>query len=453
MSRTLNRYCIVGAGPAGLVAARALRKESIPFDLYERHGDVGGIWDPDNPGSPMYDSAHFISSKWTSAFYGYPMPDHYPDYPTSRQILEYIRGFAREYRLYDHITFNTGVEHTALEGEEWTVTLDTGEQRRYRGLICANGTTWHPNVPELPGIDSFAGELRHSVTYRRPAEFRGRRVLIIGAGNSGADIACDAALNAERAFFSVRRGYRYVPKHIFGVPTDVFINGGAELPAGIVAPEDPSELLDALVGDLTRYGLPAPDHPALASHPIMNTQILHHLSHGDIAAKPNVAEFTPTGVAFADGSEEELDLVLLATGYEWRIPYVDQSVFEWKANHPQLYLNIFHRSIDNLYALGMIEFADAAYKRFDEMAQLVVGDIKANLTGENKQRLRELKATHHPDLRGGIDYIDSPRHASYVEVHTYMHVLDELRRELGWPAPDEEFYEQPRTPATTATAA
>jgi hypothetical protein len=232
----------------------------------------------------------------------------------------------------------------------------------------------------------------------------------------------------------------------------VFINHGAELPAGIVAPEDPSELLDALVGDLTRYGLPAPDHPALASHPIMNTQILHHLSHGDIEAKPDVTAFTPSGVVFADGSEEELDLVLLATGYEWRIPYVDQSVFEWKADHPQLYLNIFHRGIDNLYALGMIEFADAAYKRFDEMAQLVVGDIKATLTGENKQRLRELKATHHPDLRGGMDYIDSPRHVSYVEVHTYMHVLDELRRELGWPAPDEKFYEPPRTPATTTAA-
>jgi hypothetical protein len=221
----------------------------------------------------------------------------------------------------------------------------------------------------------------------------------------------------------------------------VFINEGVELPPGVVVPEDPSELLDAIVGDLTRYGLPAPDHPALSSHPIMNTQVLHHLAHGDLVAKPDVETFVPGGAVFADGSEEEIDLVLLATGYDWRIPYVDPALFEWKQNHPQLYLNVFHPTIDHLYVVGMIELADAAYRRFDEMAQLVVGDIKATRTGEGKERLRELKAEHRPDLRGPMTYVDSPRHASYVEVHTYMHVLDEVRREFGWPAPDDAFYD------------
>ena len=128
-------------------------------------------------------------------------------------------------------------------------------------------------------------------------------------------------------------------------------------------------------------------------------------------------------------------------------PYVDESLIEWKQNHPQLYLNVFHRSIDSLYVLGMIEFASAAYQRFDEMAQLVVGDIKARQSGEQKERLRELKATHQPDLRGEMEYIDSPRHANYVEVHTYVEVLASLRAELGWSAPDEEFYEGLRVDA------
>jgi flavin-binding monooxygenase-like protein len=442
MPNTTDRYCIVGAGPAGLTAARALLNDSIPFDCFERHSDVGGIWDQDNPGSPMYDSAHFISSKWTSGFWGFPMPEDYPDYPNHRQLLAFIRAFAREYGLYEHITFNTAVERAAPDGDGWLVTLAGGETRRYRGLICAPGTVWHPNIPSYPGMETFRGEMRHTVSYRSPDEFRGKRVLILGAGNSGADIACDAALNAGTAFFSVRRGYRYVPKYLFGIPLDVFINEGGEPPAGVVVPEDPSELLDALVGDLTRYGLPAPDHPALASHPIVNTQILHHLGHADITAKPDVAGFTPTGAIFADGSAEELDLVLFATGYQWRIPFVDEAVFEWKDAHPQLYLNVFHRGIDNLYVLGMIEFASAAYKRFDEMAQLVVGDIKA--TGERKRRLRELKAGHHPDLRGEMRYVDSPRHANYVEVHQYMHVLEQLRRDFAWPELDERFYESLR---------
>jgi hypothetical protein len=453
MPSTTDRYCVVGAGPAGLVMARALLHASIPFDVLERHSDVGGIWDPSNPGSPVYDSAHFISSKWTSSFYGFPMPDDYPDYPGHRQLLDYIRAFAREFGLYDHISFDTEVEWARPDGEEWIVTLAGGEERRYCGLICANGTTWHASSPDYPGMDGFAGDLRHAVSYRSPDEFRGKRVLVVGGGNSGVDIACDAATHADAAFLSVRRGYRYVPKHIFGVPTDVFINGGAELPPGVAVPEDPSELLDAIVGDLTRFGLPAPDHPALTSHPIMNTQVLHHLAHGDLTAKGDVASFTERGVVFADGSEEELDVVLLATGYDWRIPYVDAALFEWKQNHPQLYLNVFHRSIDNLYVTGMIEFADAAYRRFDEMAQLVVGDIKATLSGESKRRLRELKADHQPNLRGEMSYIDSPRHANYVEVHTYMHVLDELRTEFGWPAPDDEFYDACRVTTAPATAA
>lgn len=449
---TTDRYCVVGAGPAGLVTARALLHASIPFDVYERHSDVGGIWDPDNPGSPMYDTAHFISSKWTSSFYGYPMPDDYPDYPDHRQLRSYIQGFAREYGLYPHITFDTEVEHARPDGDEWVVTLAGGEERRYRGLICANGTTWHANVPDYPGMGDFAGDIRHSVTYRSPDEFRGRRALVVGGGNSGVDIACDAATHADAAFFSVRRGYRYVPKHIFGIPTDVFINEGAELPPGVVVPEDPSELLDAIVGDLTRFGLPAPDHPALTSHPIVNTQVLHYLAHGDLVAKPDVARFTADGVVFADGTEEQVDLALLATGYDWRIPYVDAALLEWKQNHPQLYLNVFHRTLDNLYVVGMIEFADAAYRRFDEMAQLVVGDIKARISGEGRERLRELKAHHQPDLRGEMTYLDTPRHANYVEVHTYMHVLEELRQELGWPAPDDGFYEGLRAASAASEA-
>ena len=441
-----DKYCIVGAGPAGLTAARALLEKGIEFDAFEKHHQATGIWDPDNDGSPMYESAHFISSRTTSGFFGFPMPEHYPDYPTYRQIRDYILAFAEEYGLNEHIEFDTRVVHAAPEGDGWVVELEGGERRRYRGLICANGTTWSPNLPAYPGLERFTGEARHSNTFRHQEEFRGKRVLIVGAGNSGVDIACDAARNADVALFSVRRGYHYIPKHLFGVPLDVFLEGeGVELPAWIDVPEDPAELVSALVGDVTRYGLPAPDHPVLSTHPIVNDQILHHLAHGDIAPKPDVAEFRERSVVFADGTEEEVDLVLFATGYTWDIPYVDRSHFDWKMDHPQLYLNVFSRKHDNLYVLGMIEFASAAYQRFDDMAQLVAGDIRATLDdAPEKALLRDLKANDRPDLRGEMTYVDSPRHANYVEVHQYMHVLDELRGRLGWAAPDDETYERLR---------
>jgi hypothetical protein len=285
------------------------------------------------------------------------------------------------------------------------------------------------------------------VTYRSAAEFRGRRVLIVGCGNSGADIACDAARAADAAFLSVRRGYRFVPKHLFGIPTDVFINSQLPPPPGIVVPQDASELLDALVGDLTRYGLPAPDHAALTSHPILNTQVLHYLSHGDLTACADVAALTEDGVRFTDGRTEQVDLVLLATGYEHRVPYVDPALFDWTGARPDLYLNTFHRTLDGLYVLGFVEFADAAYQRFDEMAQAIVADMHARETGEHWDLLRSLRRDAHPDLRGGIPYVDSPRHTNYVETHAFQQALAEHRDTLGWPAPSDSSYPRP-TPST-----
>ncbi|NSY10185.1 NAD(P)-binding domain-containing protein [Agrobacterium tumefaciens] len=442
-----NHYCIIGAGPSGLIMARAFVKEGIPFDCFEKHSDVGGLWDPENPGTPIYESAHFISSKWTSYFYGFPMPDHYPDYPSYRQILDYIRSFARAFGLHDHITFNTSVVSAEPVDGRWKVTLSTGEVRTYAGVVACPGVTWHASIPKFPGMESFKGEIRHSVSYRRPDEFRGKRVLVVGAGNSGVDIACDAAKFADRALFSVRRGYRFVPKHLFGIPTDVLMSGEVLPPKGVSLSTDPNAMLDTLNGDLTRLGLPKPDHDALASHPIMNTQILHYLQHGDLHAKPDIAEFRTSTVLFKDGTEEQIDLVLLATGYEYGMPFFNPSIFEWKGGRPQLYLNVLHRSHSGLYVLGFTEFADAAYRRFDEMAQLIVADIHATETGTARNWLDDQRAHHFPDLRGGKAYIDSPRHANYVHTDTFKRLMAEFRRKLGWPDLDDNFYADLRRPS------
>ena len=286
------------------------------------------------------------------------------------------------------------------------------------------------------------------MTYRSADELRGRRVLVVGAGNSGVDIACDAARSAEKAFLSVRRGYRFVPKHIFGIPTDVFITRGGVPPKGVVVPDDPSALVDSLVGDLTRYGLPAPDHRLLESHPIMNTQVLHHLAHGDLVAKPDVRELREHTVVFADGSEEEVDVVLLATGYDYLVPYVDPALFDWRDGRPDLYLNILHRTLDGLYVLGFVELADAAYQRFDDMAQMVVIDAHAHRSGEHLDELRRLRREDHPDLRGGHRYVDSTRHATYVDSATYQHYLAELRDRFGFADPDDSFYPPPSVDLT-----
>ncbi|WP_460060596.1 amino acid permease [Streptomyces sp. YKOK-I1] len=443
-----RRYCVVGAGPSGMIMARNLLREGVPFDWYERNPDFGGIWDPEHRGSPMYESCHFISSKYTSGFYGAPMPSRLPDYPGWRDIRDYVRDFGRQYDLYRHVRFGTEVASAEpIADDRWRVTLSDGTVHEYDGLICCPGVTWHPNEVALPGRETFRGTLRHSLTFRDGLELRGKRVLIVGAGNSGVDIACDAARHADTAYLSVRRGYRFVPKHIAGLPTDALLSGRLDPPKGLVLSGDVNAMLDALVGDLTRLGLPTPDHDALSSHPIMNTQVLHHLAHGDLVAKPDITRLTETGVVFSDGTEAEVDEILLATGYEYRMPFLDPELLPWKYGHPQLYLNVFARELDSLYVLGFVEFADAAYKRFDEMAQLIMIDINARETGVRKDELTLLKRTDTPDLRGGVTYVDSPRHTNYVERTTYMAHLARFRDRFGWHDVDDHTFDGQRADA------
>jgi len=448
---SIGRVCVVGAGPAGLCIARTFRAHGVPFDVYERHQDVGGLWDQSNPGSPIYDSAHFISSKTQTHFHDFPMPEDYPDYPSHRQVLAYIRSFTEAYRLRDHIRFGTGVTSAVPDNAGWKVTLSTGEVRTYASLVCANGTNWHPVMPSYPGV--FAGEMRHTQTYRSAEELRGKRVLIIGAGNSGADIACDAARSAARAYLSVRRGYHFVPKHIFGKPADVFAAEAPAMPRWLQQRVF-GVLLRLLNGDVTRLGLPRPDHRIFETHPILNTQVLHFLAHGDLKAMPDVERFAGRTVHFKDGSSEEIDLILCATGYDWSIPYVPESEFRWKGHRPDLYLAMFSRENPRLYVMGFLETNMGAYQRFDDIADLITRAIVARAGGgEAARAVDALVTTDRPDLTGGIRFIATDRHATYVDGPAYRKHLRRVRRRLGWPDLAPGCYQQLRTSGRAEAAA
>lgn len=428
-----NRACIVGAGPGGLSLARAFAKLGISFDLFERHSDVGGLWDIDNPGSPMYESAHFISSKTKSHFAGFPMPDDYPDYPSNRQILTYIRDFARAYDLHQYITFNTEVTGTIFDNGMWSVSLSNGEVRSYKWLVCVTGTNWFQHMP-VWASQAFDGEIRHANTFRSKHEFTGKRVLVVGAGNSGCDIACDAAVEADAAFISLRRGYHFIPKHIMGKPTDVFASEGPQLPVWL-AQKVFGGMLNFINGDLARYGLPKPDHKVFESHPIMNTQLLHYLGHGDVKAKGDVKGLEGNEVVFADGSREQIDIVMCATGYDWRIPYVDPQEFLWDGRRPDNYLHMFSKKNQQLFALGYTETNGGIYKHFDDMADIIGRSIQTQSEGgEGLARLERRIASHKLDLTGGVRFIESGRHANYANLDALVKELGQFRKHMGWGA-------------------
>ncbi len=431
-STGVGKYCVVGAGPAGLSISRAFSRLGIAHDVFERHSDVGGIWDINNPGTSMYRTAHFISSKYTSHFLDYPMPQDYPDYPDNRQIHKYLQGFAHAYSLHQKITFNTEVvKSEELPNGDWMVSFNNAEPCQYKGLICCNGVTWYPAMPELDG--HFSGEIIHSNQYFNSDQFRDRRVLIIGLGNSGADIACDAAQAADQAFISVRRGYHFIPKFVCGVPMDVYQHHLADLPQWMRS-VDQETLMRSITGDPSRFGMPEPDHSPMDTHPLMNTELLHFLGHVDVAIKPDVQKLAGEFVEFTDGTREKIDLIVCATGYQLRIPYVPRDSFKWQGERPVLYTNTFSTSSPRLFVMGFFEVASAVYQLFDRVANLVARNI-LDITNNSKkvQQFEKLKCSDKTDLRGGHKYVGSDRHANYVDYTTFLEHLGWIGEEMGWP--------------------
>ncbi|MGH6631394.1 MAG: NAD(P)/FAD-dependent oxidoreductase, partial [Burkholderiales bacterium] len=188
-------------------------------------------------------------------------------------------------------------------------------------------------------------------------------------------------------------------------------------------------LLWVFVGDVSRLGLPKPDYKLYESHPVLNTQMLYHIGHGDIAPKPDVAEFSGGSVRFADGSAEDFDLVLLATGYKLHYPFIDKTELNWNGAAPQLYLNCFHPERDNLFVLGMVEAAGLGWEARNLQGELVARFLKACEEGQSgAERLRAMKHAPLQALDGGFRYLKLDRMAYYVHKETYFR---ELRRHLA----------------------
>lgn len=428
----MSEVCVVGAGPAGLAMGRALLQQGVPFHMFDRNPGVGGIWNPAHAASPMYLSAHFISSKGAPAttFRGFPFPDAAATYPAHHEVLAYLQDFADRSGVLPHTTFSLGVTCARLIDGAWNVRFTDGSMRKFSALICASGTLCDPILPDIPG--SFTGTVRHSVSYRSSSEVAGKSVLVVGAGNSGVDIACDVARSARRVMLSMRRGYWVVPKFIRGKPTDVALRSRDALPDW-VHPPDAAALLELLLGNPSAYGLPEPDHAPFTSHPIMNSDLLNHIGHGRILPRRSIADTIGSEVIFDDGARDEVDEIILATGYRASVPYLEDDVLDYgDGNRPQLWLRLFHRSIPSLYCLGFIETNSGVFRLFDLGAELIAKRIRKLRNGIPGGDGPGNETGREPDLTGGVERIATPRHLGYVDSRTYERVLMEaIERDFG----------------------
>jgi hypothetical protein len=427
-----GKFCILGAGSSGLTVAKNFQDHCIAFDCLERESDIGGSWNISNVRSSIYRSTRLISSKRLTEYADFPMPEDFPDHPGQRLICQYLRSYADHFNLRTHIQFNTGIERVepAADGS-WRVTLESGERRRYRGVVIANGHNWDPRMPSYPG--RFDGEAIHSSQYKSPELVAGRRVLVVGGGNSGFDIASESAQQAAATFHSLRRGYHILPRFHEGEPVDEC----GEWMLRWRLPLWFRRLAAARVARLTWEGLgcrnlPGPDHALFATHPVINSRWPLDVTRGAIKVKSDLAELRGPSVRFADGSEEALDLIIYATGYRISFPFVDREHLNYQGERPQLCFNVFHPNRDDLFVAGLIQSDSGQFGLVDCQAQL----IAAYVAGLDRRqplaaRFRDFKRRHRSAMGKRIRYIDSPRHLLEVEHFSYRRTLEKWIRRLG----------------------
>jgi cation diffusion facilitator CzcD-associated flavoprotein CzcO len=355
-ARSDRRYCIIGAGYAGNGVAKALTDAGIAYDQLERNDYIGGNW-----ADGVYDSTHIISSRDTTQYGDFPMPRHYPDYPSRDEVLRYLNDYVDRFGLRERIEFGTEVttarplDPTGVSG--WHVEVKpTGdpeapaEARDYAGVIVANGHHWDKRYPDYPG--EFTGRTIHSKDYKRTSDLDGDRILVVGGGNSACDIAVEAAQAFGHAEISMRRGYWFLPKSFLGIPLAEWDRPwipvwGQRLAAKLTA--------RATFGRYERYGLQEPDHRPFDRHPTVNSQLLYHLRHGVIRARPDIERLEGRTVRFVDGTAVDYDTIVWATGFHASFPFLDRNLFEWRGGYPARVGGVLAPGIANLYVFGLLQ--------------------------------------------------------------------------------------------------
>jgi cation diffusion facilitator CzcD-associated flavoprotein CzcO len=417
--------CVIGAGISGLTTGKAFSDWGLPYTCFEASDDIGGNWYFGNPNgaSSAYQSLHIDTSRDGVSFRDMPMgPDEYPDYPHHTQILGYLHRYADAFSLRDRIRFSSPVEHAERKpGGGWSIRLGDGSTEEFDFLVVGNGHHWDPRFPDFPG--SFDGETIHSHHYidpQTPLNMAGKRVLVVGIGNSAVDIVSELSRKgvAEKVFLSTRSGAWVMPKYFMGRPMDTLVKINPRLPLKLQ--RRMARILPRLAsGRMEDFGLPHPNHNFLEAHPTVSSELLLRLGSGDAVAKPNVQELDGRSVRFEDGSTEEIDVIVYATGYKITFPFFEDEFLSAPENRFPLYKRVFKPRIDDIAFVGFAQTIPTLFPFVELQSKLVAryvgGDYALPSASEMDETIRRDQQIHSGH------YAERPRHTMQIEWYTYEH--------------------------------
>jgi cation diffusion facilitator CzcD-associated flavoprotein CzcO len=430
------KHCVIGAGFSGLPIAKRLVDLGEDVEILDRNGGIGGLWH-----TGVYKDAHIISSKRTTELPDFPMPASYPDFPSKRQMQAYFADYARAFGLDARTRFDADVVRVAPGRDRgWEVTTRDGVTRTYATVALASGHHSVPRGTRHPG--AFEGEIIDSSAYRDFHQLENKRVLVVGYGNTGCDIAVDAGRHGARAIISMRSGTYFFPKTFFGIPM-------ADLSAGVPRVLQ-SNLTDRMlgrfvlamaVGDLSRYGVARPSFRPFDKHPVINGDLLHAIRHGRVSVKGDVERFEGREVVFTDGTREVIDLVVYATGYVPSFPMLAPDLVRFEGGLPILFLGTLAPGRPGLYFAGLGQARTGGGPLFQASGYAIARLMAAEADGSVEQRIRGLwriQAADRLRLQPLVARADM-RSMGLAEARRKLGMLDKIADAIDAPRPKREL--------------
>jgi cation diffusion facilitator CzcD-associated flavoprotein CzcO len=397
-----NSVAVIGAGPAGLTAAKHLLEHGLQPVVLEASDDLGGQWHRTAEHSGIWEGMRTNTSKTMTAFSDFPPPESLPMFPRSEEVHDYLRAYASHFGVGEHVRTLARVTGVRRDGDRWTVRWTEGgaatpREGAFGAVVVASGRFSKPSHPDVPGLSSFAGRLMHAFDYRTRDELRGQRVLVYGNSISGLEIASELALDSSIGVALACRRPRFVLQKVAaGVPADwQWFTRFAALLGRVLPPEALGaglrEQLLAVAGDPACYGAPAPHEDILSTGLSQAQHYLALVAEGRIAPRCEIAGVSGDVVEFADGSREAFDAILCATGYDLDLGYLDEgvrSVLGVDGPYVEVHQRTLHPDLPGLGVLGQFVLQGPYFPVLELQARWLAGVWSGAIEAPSDERMR-----------------------------------------------------------------